>query len=205
VSEEALAGGIRGGLVRSVSKRRWVQLIIEAEYDAIVWTGGLFVAARAVGALSGGYLTTISFWAGWMAFCLLVAGCGLAAGQYRRRYLRGSREEVEAVLLACVLTVCCLAAAGLAVVTERRAPLETVVGGAAVAVAAMLGARYVVFAASLRLRPAAGRRVSVIAIPRERQDHSRAHRGRRALRSRSEGDPFVPGTAHRPGADPRCG
>jgi FlaA1/EpsC-like NDP-sugar epimerase len=162
VSEEALAGGIRGGLVRSVSKRRWVQVAVEAGYDAVVWIGGLFVAARAVGALADGYLTRISFWSGSAAVCLLVAGCGLAAGLYRRRYLRGSREEVEAVLLACVLAACCLAVAGLALVTERRALLETVIGGGAVAVVAMLGARYVAFAARLRLRPAAATAVKII-------------------------------------------
>jgi FlaA1/EpsC-like NDP-sugar epimerase len=137
-------------------------MVIEAGYDAIVWTGGLFVAVRALGALSDGYLTRISFWFGSAAVCVLVAGCGLAAGLYRRRYLRGSREEVEAVLLACLLTACCLAAAGLAFLTHRRAVLETVIGGAAVAVVAMLGARYVAFAARLRLRPAAATAVKII-------------------------------------------
>jgi FlaA1/EpsC-like NDP-sugar epimerase len=162
VSEEALAGGIRGGLVRGVSKRRWVQVAVEAGYDAVVWIGGLFVAARAVGALTDDYLTSISFWSGSAAVCLLVAGCGLAAGLYRRRYLRGSREEVEAVLLACVLTACCLAVAGLALVTHRRALFETLIGGGAVAVVAMLGARYVAFVARLRLRPAAATAVKII-------------------------------------------
>jgi FlaA1/EpsC-like NDP-sugar epimerase len=162
VSEEALAGGIRRGLVRGVSKRRWVQVAVEAGYDAVVWIGGLFVAARAVGALTDGYLMSISFWSGSAAVCLLVAGCGLAAGLYRRRYLRGSREEVEAVLLACVLTACCLAVAGLALVTHRRALFETLIGGGAVAVVAMLGARYVAFVARLRLRPAAATAVKII-------------------------------------------
>jgi FlaA1/EpsC-like NDP-sugar epimerase len=162
VSEEALARGIRGELERRPSRRRWGQLALEAGYDATVWTGGLFVAARAVGALTDGYLTRISFWFGSAAVCLLVAGCGLAAGLYRRRYLRGSREEVEAVLLACVLTACCLAVVGLALVMDRHALLETVIGGGAVAVVAMLGARYVVFAARLRLRPAAATAVKII-------------------------------------------
>jgi FlaA1/EpsC-like NDP-sugar epimerase len=162
VCEQALVRGIRGGLVRSVNKHRWVQVAIEAGYDAVVWVGGLFVAARAVGGLADGYLARISFWSGSAAVCLLVAGCGLAGGLYRRRYLRGSREEVEAVLLACVLTACCLAVAGLALVAGRRALLETVLGGAAVAVVAMLGARYVAFAARLRLRPAAATAVKII-------------------------------------------
>jgi hypothetical protein len=162
VSEEALAGGIRSGLVRSISKRRWVQLIMEAGYDAIVWTGGLFVAAWAVGAPTDGYLTRISFWTR--------AGGSLPAGgrirsrreAYRRRYLRGSREEVAPVVLACLLTPCCFAVVGLFLVTERRALLETVLGGAAVAVVAMLGARYVAFAARLRLRSAAATAMKII-------------------------------------------
>jgi FlaA1/EpsC-like NDP-sugar epimerase len=135
---------------------------VEAGYDAVVWTGGLFVAARAAGPLTDGYLTRISIWSGAAAVCLLVAGCGLAAGLYRRRYLRGSREEVEALVLACMLTACCLALAGVALVAERRALFETVLGGAAVAAVAMLGARYVVFAAGLRLRPAAATAVKII-------------------------------------------
>jgi FlaA1/EpsC-like NDP-sugar epimerase len=92
--------------------------------------------------------------------CLLVAGCGLAAGLYRRRYLRGSREEVAAVVLACFLTTCCLAVAGL--VTGRRALAETVLGGAVFAVVAMLGARYAAFAVRQRSRPAAPTAVKII-------------------------------------------
>jgi FlaA1/EpsC-like NDP-sugar epimerase len=162
VSEEALTGGIRGGLARRVGKRRWVQLVMEAGYDAVVWIGGLLVAARAEGALTDGYLARISFWSGSAAVCLLVVGCGLAAGLYRRRYLRGSREEVAAVVLACFLTTCCLAVVGLALVTGRRTLLETVLGGAALAVVAMLGVRYVAFAARQRPRAAAPTAVKII-------------------------------------------
>jgi len=162
VSEGALTGGIRGGLAHRVSKRRSVQLVMEAGYDAVVWIGGLLVAARAVGALNDGYLTRFAFWSGSAAICLLVAGCGLAAGLYRRRYLRGSREEVAAVVLACFLTACCLAVVGLALVTRRRTLLETILGGAALAVVAMLGARYAAFAARQRPRAAAPTAVKII-------------------------------------------
>ena len=48
MSVGALTGGIRGGLAQRISKRRWVQVMVEAGYDAVVWIGGLFVAARAV-------------------------------------------------------------------------------------------------------------------------------------------------------------
>jgi FlaA1/EpsC-like NDP-sugar epimerase len=162
VSEEALTGGIRWELARSVSRRRWVRLVVEAGYDAVVWLGGLLVAARAVGALTGAHLTRFAYWYGPVAICLAVAGCGLAAGLYRHRHLRGSRDEVAAVVLACFLTTCCLAVTGLALTTGRRALLETVLGGAAVAVVAMLGARYVAFAARLRQRSPAPTAVKII-------------------------------------------
>ena len=148
-----MTGGILGVLARSVGTRRRVRLVIEAGYDAIVWIGGLLAAARAAGALTDAGMTRLEFWYGTAATCLTVAGCGLAAGLYRGRNLRGSRDEVAAVVLACFLTACCLAVAGLTLVTGRRTLAETVLGGAAFAVVAMLGARYVAFAARLRSRP----------------------------------------------------
>jgi FlaA1/EpsC-like NDP-sugar epimerase len=162
VSEEALTGGIRGGLAQRVSKRRWVQVAAEAGYDAAVWAGGLLVVARAAGTMPDGYgyLTGFALWSGLAVICLLVSACGLAAGLYRRRYLRGSREEVAAVVLACFLTTCCLAVAGL--VTGRDALAETVLGGAVFAMVAMLGARYAAFAIRQRARPAAPTAVKII-------------------------------------------
>ncbi len=157
-----MTGGILGGLARSVSARRRVRLVIETGYDAIVWIGGLLVAARAAGALTDADMTRLEFWYGTAAACLMVAGCGLAAGLYRGRNLRGSRDEVAAVVLACFLTACCLVVAGLILVTGRRALAETVLGGAAFAVVAMLGARYVAFAARLRSRPSAPTAVKII-------------------------------------------
>src|ERR1039457_604976 len=160
VTEGALTGGIRGVQARSVSRRRrWVRLTIEAGYDAVAWIGGLLVAARA---LTDAYLTRSAFWYGPAAIGLTVVGCGLAAGLYRSRYLRGSRDEVAAVVLAGFLTACCLAITGLVLVTGRRALLETILGGAAFAVVAMLGARYVVFVARLRPRRPAPTAVKII-------------------------------------------
>jgi FlaA1/EpsC-like NDP-sugar epimerase len=148
--------------VRSVSTRRWGRLVMEAGYDAIVWIGGLGVAARAAGLRADADMTRLEFWYGTAASGLVVAGCGLAAGLYRGRNLRGSRAEVAAVVLACFLTACCLTVAGLTLVTARRTLLETVLGGAAFAVVAMLGARYLVFAARLRSRPPAPTAVKII-------------------------------------------
>jgi len=159
VTEGALTGGIRGVQARSVSRRRWVRLTIEAGYDAVAWIGGLLVAARA---LTDANLTRSAFWYGPAAIGLAVVGCGLAAGLYRSRYLRGSRDEVAAVVLAGFLTACCLAITGLVLVTGRRALLETILGGAAFAVVAMLGARYVVFVARLRPRRPAPTAVKII-------------------------------------------
>jgi FlaA1/EpsC-like NDP-sugar epimerase len=162
VSQAALTGGIREELASSGRRRRWIRLIMEAGYDAVVWIAGLLVAGRAVGALTDAHLTRFAFWYGPVAICLAVAGCGLVAGLYRRRHLRGSRDEVAAVVLACFLAACCLAVAGLALATGRRALLEAVLGGAAFAVVAMLGARYIVFAARLRQRPPAPTAVKII-------------------------------------------
>jgi FlaA1/EpsC-like NDP-sugar epimerase len=126
-----------------------VRSVTEAGYDTAAWLGGLLVADRA---LTDTYLTRSTFGYGPAAIGLLVVGCGLTAGLYRSRYLRGSRDEVAAVVLAGFLTACCLAITGLALVTGRRALLETILGGAALAMVAMLGARYVVYVARLRPR-----------------------------------------------------
>jgi FlaA1/EpsC-like NDP-sugar epimerase len=132
---------------------------MEAGYDAVAWIGCLLVAARV---LTDAYLTRSAFWYGPTAIGLIVVGCGLAAGLYRSRYLRGSRDEVAAVVLAGFLTACCVAITGLVLVTGRRAVLETVLGGAAFALVAMLGARYVVFVARLRPRTPAPTAVKII-------------------------------------------
>ena len=85
---------------------------------------------------------------------VVVTGCGLAAGLYRRRYLRGSRDEVRAVIVAGVLAAGCLMGICLAFGGGRRVLPGTAMNAAFV-VAVMLGARYVSFAARLRSRPPA--------------------------------------------------
>jgi FlaA1/EpsC-like NDP-sugar epimerase len=145
----------RGRLVRSLSKRRHARLVIEAGYDTLVWIGSLFAAARVTGdPVLGQMKMPLQLYAA-AAICAIVAGCGLAAGLYRGRYMRGSRDEVMAVALASSLITGCLTATGLALVTRQPALPETVVGGAILAVVAMLGARYVVFATRQRSRPPA--------------------------------------------------
>jgi FlaA1/EpsC-like NDP-sugar epimerase len=151
VRAEALTGRVRGQLVRSLSQRRWVRLVVEAGYDAVAWLGGLLLAARTMGDLTVAHMAKSLLLFGAAGIGMIVAGCGLAAGLYRGRYLRGSRDEVAAVALASLLTACCLTVVGLALVTGRRAVPEVILA-AAFAVVAMLGARYVAFAARQRSR-----------------------------------------------------
>jgi len=151
VRAEALTGRVRGQLVRSLRKRRLTRLVVEAGYDAIAWIGGLLLAARTAGDFATVHMSKSALLFVGAGIGLIVTGCGLAAGLYRGRYLRGSRDEVAAVALASVLTACCLAVAGLALITGQRALPEAALG-ASFAVVAMLGARYVAFAARQRSR-----------------------------------------------------
>jgi FlaA1/EpsC-like NDP-sugar epimerase len=148
--------------VRRGIRRRRVVRAAEAGYDVVAWIGGLLMAASTTGDLAGDHLTRagLGLAAAWIG--LVAAGCGLVAGLYRGRYLRGSRDEVATVTLAGFLTACCLAATGSMLVAGQRAVPGTVAGGAALAVVAMLGARYVVFAARLRSRPPAPTAVKII-------------------------------------------
>jgi FlaA1/EpsC-like NDP-sugar epimerase len=122
----------------------------------------LLVATKATSGLGGADLTTVAFWYGAPGLCALVTGCGLAAGLYRGRYLRGSRDEVKAVMMAAALTACCLAAIGPILAPGQRARPETILVIAPLALVAMLGARYVAFAARLRSRPPTPAAVKII-------------------------------------------
>jgi FlaA1/EpsC-like NDP-sugar epimerase len=162
VSEEALNGGVWGQLARGLGRRRWLRTAAEAGYDVVTWICGLLVAAGATSGLAGGRPRMAAFWFGAPGLCALVAGCGLTAGLYRGRYLRGSRDEVKAVMLAAVLTACCLVVVGSILTPGQRARPETVGVGAALALVAMLGARYVAFAARLRSLPPGPAAVKII-------------------------------------------
>jgi FlaA1/EpsC-like NDP-sugar epimerase len=152
---EALTDRVRGQLGQSLRKRRWLRVVVEAGYDAVAWICGLLLAARATGDLTATHLSRSELLPSAAGIGVIVAGCGFVAGLYRGRYLRGSRDEVAAVAQASLLTACCLTVAGWVVVPGQRAVPETFLG-AAFAVVAMLGARYVAFAARQRSRtPAA--------------------------------------------------
>src|SRR5260370_18366311 len=104
MSEEAMAERGRSRLGRSLSGRRWIRLATEVGYDAAVWIAGLIMAARATSDLTGAHAAGALLWYGAAGIFVVVAGCGLLAGLYRGRHLRGSRDEVTAVALAGLLT-----------------------------------------------------------------------------------------------------
>ncbi|MGH3186218.1 MAG: SDR family NAD(P)-dependent oxidoreductase [Streptosporangiaceae bacterium] len=162
MSQEALAGRVGGRLLRRLYRCTRVRQVTEAGYDVVAWIGGLLVAARAAGDQTVAHMSPPVLWSGVAGICAMVTGCGLAAGLYRGRYLRGSRDEVTAVAFAALLTTCCLAALDLALVIRRPAVPEAVLGGAGFALIAMLGARYVAFAARLRSRPPAPTATKII-------------------------------------------
>jgi FlaA1/EpsC-like NDP-sugar epimerase len=137
-----------------------VRRVSEAGYDAGAWIGGLVMAASATGDLTHSSVAALGQAAAGIG--VMAAGCGVIAGLYRGRYLRGSRDEVAAVALACFLTACCLAAAGRLLVAGQRALPGTILCGSAFALVAMLGARYVAFTARLRSRPPAPTAVKII-------------------------------------------
>ena len=157
-----LTGGVWGQLTRALGKRRWLRTVAEAGYDTVAWICGLLVAAGATSGLAGVHLGRAVLWYGALGMCVLVAGCGLAAGLYRGRHLRGSRDEVKAVMLAAALVACCLVLVGPMLTSSQRVRPQTVVAGAALALVAMLGARYVAFAGRLRSRRPAPAAVKII-------------------------------------------
>jgi FlaA1/EpsC-like NDP-sugar epimerase len=162
VSEGALAREVRWRPARDMARRRWLRMTVHSGCDTACWLSGLLVAARATGAVSGARLAGTAFWYEVPGTCVLVAACGFAAGLYRGRYVRGSSEQVLSVMAAAALTACCLVVVASLLPAGHRMLLETVALGAVLALAAMLGARYVDYARSLRARRSAGTPVKVI-------------------------------------------
>jgi len=134
---------------------------VEVGYDATVWFLGLVMAVSVGGDLRGAAVMRAASRIV-LAVCLLVAGSGLLAGLYRGRYLRGSFDEVARVIAAACVTGLSLAATAPLFMPDKRAQLATVAGAAAFVLPAMLGARYVAFAAKERSRPPASSAVKII-------------------------------------------
>jgi FlaA1/EpsC-like NDP-sugar epimerase len=152
VTDEALTCVSPKQLVRRMIRLAWARAAVEAGFDTLAWVSGLLVTAAAAGP-EGARMTRVVL-GGVAGIFVVVTGCGLAAGLYRRRYLRGSRDEVRAVIVAGVLATGCLMGVCLALGGGRRVMPETAMNATFV-VAVMLGARYVNFAVRLRPWPAA--------------------------------------------------
>src|SRR6202041_2886015 len=162
VSEGALAGEVHWRPARDMARRRGLRMTVRVGCDTACWLCGLLIAARATGALAGVHLAGTAFWYGVPGTSVLVAACGFVAGLYRGRYVRGSSEQVLSVMVAAALTACCLVVVVTLLPYGQRTLLETVALGAGLALAAMLGARYVDYARRLRARRSAGTAVKVI-------------------------------------------
>jgi FlaA1/EpsC-like NDP-sugar epimerase len=131
-------------------RQRISRTAAELSYDIIVWFWGILAAAWVTRDLSDSVMPSFAFRMG-VAICVLCPVSGLIAGMYRSRYRRGSLDEVVGVCVAGVGTCAALTILTTFLVPGQRAPLATVAGAAVFAVLAMLGARYVLFAARQRI------------------------------------------------------
>jgi FlaA1/EpsC-like NDP-sugar epimerase len=153
VSNGALCGSIRPREAEITRIRQRIsRTATELSYDIIVWFLGMLAAAWVTRDLSADALMRSFALRIGIAMCLLCPGSGLVAGMYRSRSRRGSLDEVVGVCVAALGTCAALTIATTFLVPGQRAPLATVAGAAVFAVLAMLGARYVLFAARQRIR-----------------------------------------------------
>jgi nucleoside-diphosphate-sugar epimerase len=144
-----------GQLCQGMARRRWVRAGAEAGFDVLAWITALLAAARVARAIAPAQVSLAVLWRPGLAVCLVVPGCGLLAGLYRGRYQRGSFDEVAAVVVASAAAVLCLALTAPVLMTGQQPPPQAaVLAGAAGAALAMLGGRYVAFAARLRSQQA---------------------------------------------------
>lgn len=115
-------------------------------YDLAAWTCGLLAAGWAIRDIAGVAATVGAVVPMLPAAWMLAGGCGLLAGLYRGRHQRGSFAEAIAVTAASAGTAVLLIALTAIVLPGQREPLRIVAGGSVLAMLAMLGARYVLFA-----------------------------------------------------------
>jgi len=134
----------------------------EAGYDAATWLCGLLAAAWVTRDLAGGGARPYVVVRAVLAVSLLQAASGMLAGLYRRRYQRGSFDEVVAVGMAASGTAVSLVVLGSFLIPGQRALLATVAGAVVFAVPAMLGGRYVAFAGRQRSRAFASSAAKII-------------------------------------------
>lgn len=128
---------------------------LEVGYDLAAWICGLLVSGWAIRDITGLDITAGMIARTLPATCVLAVGSGLLAGLYRGRHQRGSFDEVVAVSVAAFTTGLSLVVLTAVLLPGQREPLRTVAGGTVLAMLAMLGARYVLFATRHRSRVAA--------------------------------------------------
>ena len=145
--------------LRTYPRNRWHRIAAETGYDAAAWLGGLIAASWITRDLAG---TGFAIWRAALAVCLIQPGSGLLAGLYVGRHQRGSFDEVLGVSLGAAGTALSLGAIGALLVPGQWAPLATAGGAAVFALAAMLAARYVLFAVRRRSRVSASPTVKII-------------------------------------------
>ena len=142
--------------------RSWCKIALEAGHDVALWLCGLLAAGWVTRDLGRSSPQPHVIVRAALTISLVTVTCGLLTGLYRKRNQRGSLDEVTAVVLAAGGTALILALPGSLLIPGQREPLATVMGAVLVALPAMLGARYVVFAVLQRSRAAASSAVKVI-------------------------------------------
>lgn len=142
-------------------RQRMSRTAAELGYDIVTWVCGLLAAAWVTRDVSAAAVLPYFALRAVTAVCVLSPLSGLLAGLYRSRHQRGSLHEVVGVGTAALGTCVSLAALTMLLMPGQRAPLATVAGGGVFAVLAMLGARYVLFAARQRIRTPASAAAAV--------------------------------------------
>jgi FlaA1/EpsC-like NDP-sugar epimerase len=160
VNTEAVDTESSGSEQAAASTRQWlvtcarrvVRAGAEAGYDAIVWVSALFYAAWITRDIPRNEVRALPLAGSVLVVCLLSLVSGLLAGLYRGRYQRGSLDEVISVAIAGGLMLVPLVLLSGLLVGGQRASLQTVAGGAFIALPTIAVARYVLVTARQRGR-----------------------------------------------------
>src|SRR5580704_17639655 len=149
--------------LRAAYVKRLARISAEAGYDAIVWVSALCYAAWVTTDVPGGGIGMLRLSGVVLAICLLSVVCGLLAGLYRGRHQRGSLDEVFGVAIAGGLMLVPNLLLSVLFVGRQRELVQTVAGGALIALPTIAVSRYVLYAARRRRRkPATETGVKVI-------------------------------------------
>jgi FlaA1/EpsC-like NDP-sugar epimerase len=136
--------------VRVGYAKRLARAGVEAGYDAIVWVSGLCYAAWVTTDLPRNDVGTLRLAGVVLAIGLLSVTCGLLAGLYRGRHQRGSLDEAFGVAIAGGLMLVPLVLLSGPLVRGQRDMMQTVAGGALIALPTIAVARYALYAARQR-------------------------------------------------------